>query len=313
MCGLRAALLRVLLLTGLLLASHPAVAQPGQSPQSRADEFQARMDEAVRALEGDPRLKGIPHQKLQSLAEFVTGNLLYVSLHEFGHAMIDDMFLYVLGREEDAADGFATIGMLKVGGSFSRNVLVAATKGWEYAARRDEAKGIPLAYYDEHGLNKQRAYQIVCLMVGSAPDKFEDIANAAQIPEERQGTCQGDFSTASWGWNKALESHRRAAGQPKTDIKIIYRDAAEADNLDIHAKALRSIRLLETIAEHMSDQFVWSAPLALEAKTCGESNAYWSHPIRTYVLCYEIAAEFAQLYRDYGPDSRKTATRKRAR
>ena len=34
-----------------------------------------------------------------------------------------------------------------------------------------------LAYYDEHGLDWQRAYQIVCLMVGSNPDQFGQLAD----------------------------------------------------------------------------------------------------------------------------------------
>lgn len=302
------ALLWCAVLPLLLCASQPILAQPTEpATPEQVKQFQARIDEAVRAIEGDPRLKGLSHQKLQSVAEFVVGNLLYVSLHEIGHAVIDDMYLYVLGREEDAADAYATVTMLKLGGSFSQNVLVAATKGWEYAARRDEAKGVPLAYYDEHGLNKQRAYQIVCLMVGSAPDKFEDLANAAKMPEDRQGTCQGDWNAASWGWNKALEPHRRAAGQPKTEIKVTYGEATDKDSLDIYAKTLRSVRFLETIAEALADRFVWSAALTLEAKTCGESNAYWSHPPRTYYLCYELAAEFAGLYREFG-DDRKPAT-----
>jgi putative metallopeptidase DUF4344 len=311
--GLRIASLSGAVLSLLLSASQPILAQPTKpaAPDQAEEKFQARIDEAVRAIEGDARLKGLSHQQLQGVAEFVIGNLLYVSLHEMGHAVIDDMYLYVLGREEDAADSHATVTMLKLGGSFSRNVLVAATKGWAYSARRDQARGISLAFYDEHGLDKQRAYQIVCLMVGSAPDKFVDLANEAKMPEERQGTCQGDWSTASWGWNKALEPHRRAAGQPKTEIKVTYGEAADKDRLDIYAKALRSVRFLETIAEYMADQLVWSAPLALEAKTCGESNAYWSHPPRTYYLCYELGAEFAALYREYGDDW-KPSTPKRS-
>jgi hypothetical protein len=36
----------------------------------------------------------------------------------------------VLAREEDVADAYATIGVLKCGADFARRVLVEAAKGW---------------------------------------------------------------------------------------------------------------------------------------------------------------------------------------
>jgi hypothetical protein len=69
--------------------------------------------------------------------------------------------------------------------------------------------------------------------------------------------------------------------------------------LDLYARFLRSIRLLEVIAAHASNDYVWSAPLALAGQACGQSDGHWNHPTRTIVLCYELAAEFAGLYRDY--------------
>jgi hypothetical protein len=34
-------------------------------------------------------------------------------------------------------------------------------------------------------------------------------------------------------------------------------------------------------------------------KTCGEPAAHWNFPSRTLTVCYEIAADFARLYRGY--------------
>jgi len=117
-------------------------------------------------------------------------------LHEMGHTHITEMGLPVLGREEDAADSFAVITMLKVGSSFSHNVLVQATAGWLLNAMRDEREGAHLTFYDAHGLDKQRAFEIVCLMVGSDPSQFSDLASKVGLPEERQETCRGDYSNA---------------------------------------------------------------------------------------------------------------------
>lgn len=127
--------------------------------QARSEQFQARVDQAARDLDKEPRLQKIAQQQRKDLVEFVIGNMLFALLHEMGHAHIQEMGLPVLGREEDAADSYAVIAMLKVGTDASHNVLVQATKGWFLSAERDQKEGAPLAFYDEHGMDKQRAYE----------------------------------------------------------------------------------------------------------------------------------------------------------
>ena len=97
-----------------LLTCAAASAQPASSRLP----FQARLEELARTLQSDPRLKGLSEQQRIDRVEFVAGNTLFVLLHEMGHVLIAEMKLPVLGREEDAADTFAALAMLKVGTSF---------------------------------------------------------------------------------------------------------------------------------------------------------------------------------------------------
>jgi hypothetical protein len=289
--------LRYVLLTVLLFGSEPVLAQPAPSG---SEQFQARIDEAARALASHPRLKGVSDQKRQQLTEFVAGNMLFVLLHETSHALVNEMELPVLGREEDAADAFATVTMLKVGTTFSHRVLVEAAKGWflsDLRARKEKDKP---EYYDSHGLDEQRAYQIVCWMVGSNKEEFKDLADETNLPEERQETCKRDYKQASWSWGKVLEAHRRSAEQPRQSIETTYWPGKSA--LDVYEQTFRSIRLLEAVAEHAADQYVWPHPVGLEMASCGESNAQWQSWNRKVFLCYELSQEFAQLYRDYGQE-----------
>jgi hypothetical protein len=160
-------------LASILLSGTPsAVAQPpppepSQAAKIQSERFQAKVDEAARQLDNDPRLKRLSQQQRKDLVEFVTGNMLFALLHELGHAHIQEMGLPVLGREEDAADSYAITAMLKVTTDVSHNVLVQAAKGWFLDDARDQKEGNTLAFYDEHGLSKQRAYQIICDMVGA--------------------------------------------------------------------------------------------------------------------------------------------------
>ena len=71
------------------------------------ERFQARIDATARTLRGNPRYKNVSPKYLQGLVEFVSGNMLFVLLHELAHAAITQMGLPVLGRMEDAADTFA--------------------------------------------------------------------------------------------------------------------------------------------------------------------------------------------------------------
>ena len=73
--------------------------------------------------------------------EFVAGNILFVLGHEAGHAVISEMGIPVVGREEDAADIFSTLMALMCGDSFADRVLANAALGWFFSDRRDGATG----------------------------------------------------------------------------------------------------------------------------------------------------------------------------
>jgi len=66
-------------------------------------------------------------------------------------------------------------------------------RGLLTVAARDVKPGYEPVFYDEHGLDQQRAYQIICFMVGSDPRGFRTIATQAKLPEERQKSCRGDY------------------------------------------------------------------------------------------------------------------------
>jgi hypothetical protein len=77
-----------------------------------------RIEELARALQNNPRLKSLTEQQRLDRLEFVMGNTLFALL-QMGHVAIDEMKLPVLGREEDEADAFATLRLLKIGSDFS--------------------------------------------------------------------------------------------------------------------------------------------------------------------------------------------------
>jgi hypothetical protein len=289
---------------GLLsTAAMPASAQPAAPvepiPMPPPSTFQTRIEAAAQEMQNNPRLKGLTQQQRVDRLGFIVGNTLVLLLHEIGHVLISQFQLPVLGREEDAADTYAALTMLRVGTSFTVRSLSDAAKGWFLDARRDQEIGDKPLYYDEHNVSAQRAYQIVCLMVGSDPEKFKSLADQAKMPEDRQQTCKRDYRKASAAWDAVITPHLRQPGQPETKINVVYGDGK--GSYDRLAALFRSIRFLETVAEVAQEHLLWPHPWTLAMESCGRPGADYDTDSRTVTMCYEQAFDFAELYRAYVP------------
>ncbi len=274
-----------------------AIACGGAFGQAGVGGFQARIEAVARSLQSEPRLKGLSQQQLNDRVEFVLGNTLFILLHEMGHVHFSEMKFPVLGREEDEADTFATITMLRIGTSFSERVLTNASQGWFFSDRRNQQTGAKPLYYDEHDLSPQRAFYIVCLMVGSDPVKFKSLADDAKMPESRQQSCKRDYAKASRSWEMVLTPYRRTPDQPETKINVNYGDAQGM--FEPFAQAFREIRLLETVAERSASIYAWPAPFTMEMLSCEGPNAAWDDETRRLKICYQLPFDFAQLYQAY--------------
>jgi hypothetical protein len=265
-------------------------------PQSAQARIKTGIEEAIQAFDKSPRFKKLSPANRKELVEFTVGNVLFVLAHEMGHVLINELSLPVVGREEDAADSFAAVMALEMASTFSERVLIEAAKGWALSSKRDKREGNELAFYDEHGLDLQRAYNVVCMMVGSDPERFKSLAAEAKLPEERHAPCVREYKTTAWSWDVLLKPHRRTNDQPKVTINVTYKDD---EKYAVQASLLRHMGLLEAFAERAADRYVWRSPFSFEARACGEPNATWNFGTRTMTLCYELAEEFTQLFVGY--------------
>jgi hypothetical protein len=296
----------VLMLAALLSGN----ASYGQTvPLSSPPAFQDQVHEVARLFQSKPQLKKLSQTNREELVNFVAGNMVFVLLHELAHAMVSDLQIPMLGPEEDAADYLATIELLDMASAFSHRVLVDAAEGWFLSHRRDRYEKEPLYFHSEHGLDKQRAYRILCIMVGSDPVQFIDLAEDAKLPEARQQTCRDDYAAAASGWNEVLKAHLRSVDQPKVEINVIYGDGK--GKYDVFAQGLRSLRLLDFVAERVADRLAWPLPLTMETQSCGIINAAWLASARKVTLCYELTDDFAHLYRNYSNELTFVSTRRK--
>jgi hypothetical protein len=283
----------------VLFAAPGAIAQSDSGAQTaRRMALEKRILDIADMFNNDPRYnRGKTREQIKDGVEFVTGNVLFVLAHETGHALISALEIPVAGREEDAADQLATVMALKVADSFADRVLVNAARGWFLGDQRDKKAGVPTIFYDEHGMDLQRAYHIVCLLVGGDPKKFKGLADEVKLPKQRQETCKFDWSNASWSWEQLLKPHLRKPADPKTPITVTYIPSAEFATL---GELGQKLQILETVAEWLSDDFVWTKPISLEMRECGGPNARWIPGPRKIEICYELIREFVQLHRAWG-------------
>ena len=98
----------------------------------------------------------------------VTNATTFVFFHELGHALVDAYDLPITGREEDAVDQLSVLLLADGTEEGERMVLDAAVSFSRQAG--DELD--ELAFADEHSLDRQRYYNIICLLYGQDEEKF---------------------------------------------------------------------------------------------------------------------------------------------
>jgi hypothetical protein len=148
----------------------------------------------------------------EQINEAIYSTVVFVLLHEIGHAAIHELELPVLGREEDAVDGFAAL-LLSQGDT---NYAVWAAEYW---MQRDDLGDTGLlkqfgpgrtanAFADEHGLDEQRFYNIICWTYGAAPEQRRDLLARRSFPKGRADRCPSEYAQLQSSWNGLLEAHR---------------------------------------------------------------------------------------------------------
>jgi hypothetical protein len=250
------------------------------------------------------------HREL--IAEFMVGNTLFIALHELSHAVTSQMQLTALDRKEDAADAFAVMQLAKLAPALSDRVLEQAAKGWYVSDQRTQDNGNTVPYFDDHGIDRERAERIACLMVGAGAGKFPRLAAEAKLPQERRDGCGAEYEAAAKVWDEALKTRLRNPDQPKTKIDVVYGETkgkAEA-KVEPIAQAFRSMGILEAVAAQLADTYVRPAPFTIQMESCGYPSAQWLPRTRTLGICYELAADFGEFYRTYGDRPSRSATQK---
>jgi len=231
---------------------------------------------------------------MRDAMDFAMHDASFTLYHEIGHMLVDAFELPVLGKEEDAVDALAAIWLLTDDSDDdSWNALIDAAAGWYYNAVKSTGSGIEdFSYSSDHSLDIQRAYAMVCMMVGAVPDVFGDTADTYDIDQDRQDACAHTYLQAASSWQKLLEPHLISTERGAA-IDVVYEDAGP---YEAYAWVLKKRGLLEHAAGLVTKQYILPENVTFRATQCGEANAFYDPSSNEVIYCYELAENMFGLY-----------------
>ena len=140
-----------------------------------------------------------------SIKDAMNDILIHSIAHEIGHVLIYLYELPVLGKEEDAADGLATLLLIELFDEGQEIVISAADF---FAIESEDKKEFDESdFWDEHSLDLQRYYSALCHVYGSNPEKYVSILEEAQFTEDRAELCIEEYNIMLESWFKLLKPY----------------------------------------------------------------------------------------------------------
>ncbi len=133
------------------------------------------------------------------------GPTVDVFLHESGHAVLEVLEIPFFGREEDAADYFASFLLLQFAKDDARRLILGASflSGKEAAEEQEKAPELRLLA-DTHGLPAQRFYNRLCMAYGFDKELFGDMVSAGFLPQSRAKNCRYEYQTNEYAFKTLI-------------------------------------------------------------------------------------------------------------
>jgi hypothetical protein len=140
----------------------------------------------------------------------LAGQLIFAFAHEFGHLAFDVYEIPIFGREEDAADNFATFLMLQSRDDAPRLVMGAA---WSYHQfikdlRENPKATLPLAAFSSnHGQPEERFFNMQCMAYGSDQKRYAGLIEMGLLPQSRAKDCKYEYAVMKFAFDKEIMPH----------------------------------------------------------------------------------------------------------
>ncbi len=216
-------------------------------------------------------------------ANFITSNVIATFYHELGHAMIHVLELPVLGREEDAADALSAYLTHQIWDEEAATAIIAdSANAYLMYNAEAEAGDYETPFWDEHSLDLQRYYNLICLFYGADPGNRDFIITDFELPEDRAERCPDEFAQTDAAWGGMLEG---AAYQQGMAGLVMQGDTSDP--------------IAAVLAEEVADlnkSYSLPTEVTVAVADCGEANAFFNPADQSITICTEYAADLQRLY-----------------
>ncbi len=140
------------------------------------------------------------------LNEAAWGAIYFTLYHELGHALVDLWDLPITGREEDAVDQLAVF-LLADGTEEGELAAIDGANAFLLGHDREGGLVDESALWNEHSLDPQRFYNIVCWVYGRDPDGYAYLADDGTLPSERAEMCADEYRRLERSWTGLLSPY----------------------------------------------------------------------------------------------------------
>lgn len=258
------------------------LAVPAQAGGTKGDYVATRNTGSV-ASSARPTGAG---ERVDPVQRFVESNIAETIYHELGHMLIDVLDLPVFGPEEFAVDLFAVV-MINRMHDEDTVVRMAydVAAAYDAGAMKERTAGDAPAMWDVHGSDRQRYYNLACLMYGANPEEREDLAEELGLPEPRMETCEDEYAMTARAWGGVLDA--LAEDAPGTSLKMDWVLDAESPVTRFVTAEVARLNAVMALPEE----------IAVSVISCGEVNAFYDPEPREIIICTEMAEHLATLAR----------------
>lgn len=135
--------------------------------------------------------------------DFIRANLLWIFYHEMAHALIHQLDLPVLGKEEDAADQLAILLSDELWDAEYADLINSSASSAFWLANKTTLEKAP--GWDEHATDQQRHFSIACLYYGANPEQREAVLEAVGLPPERAELCIEERALLERSWGEVVD------------------------------------------------------------------------------------------------------------
>jgi Putative metallopeptidase len=143
--------------------------------------------------------------------EVLVGQFVFAAAHELGHALFDVYNIPIFGRQEDAADQFATYFILQFGGERARRLILGAAYAYRRFVKQLDGNPkvtLPLAAFSsDHGQPEQRFYNLVCIAYGYDAKLFAAAVDKKWLRSTRAKVCNLEYQNLRYAVKTLVNPH----------------------------------------------------------------------------------------------------------